>query len=237
MYCPEMNKSFLLLVLFIIACVKPLYATTGGPRFLTFLGQKDSSLYFIYEFHDESANLPELWEYNSSLDTLIINDNWLNYPGEAVSEGLKRMLLSKLKTNGLPVTDSIIFTFKDPIQVYYEEFNEYFNEFPVVVIWDSNEFQIIQCFENSSHPKVMTSGTFPTLGVSMAIIRYKGVCIETGYEKDTLLIRKIPSSDIAGKEIENNDHKVLIISLLILAVGLITFIFLNKEKHHNKKIS
>lgn len=225
-----------MLLLTIVSFSEVLYATVGGPQLLKFLGHKENSLYFIYEYHDERVNPPELWRYDISDDSLYISSDWINYPEESIDEALKR---NDLDMRQLPDTiaahGQIDFDYGHPVERYMESMDIFYDLYPVNVKWEDETFKIYQCYDRIERPKVHKAYTFQDLDISLAIIRYKGICFETGYLKDTLLIKSYQEDAFAEPQSEETDKDYqdqlpLIISLVFLSAVLMLIILFRKKR-------
>lgn len=234
---PWMSIRQLILLFTFIFFPGALYATVGGPQFLQILGYKENSLYFIYEYHDEGVNSPELWRYDLSGDSLYITSDWINYPDESIDKALKRHNLDMLRvpdTIAYAPDDHIRFIFGEPVEQYMESMDVYYDLYPVNVQWDDELYNIFQCYDRNEQPEVRTALTFKDLKISLAIIRYKGICFETGYLKDTLLIK--PSQENASVKPlpqatdANDDDQLPLIIVLVTLSALLMLIILFKAR-------
>lgn len=218
-------KIYTLLSVFIFFS-EAVYATVGGPQFLQFLGYKENNLYFIYEYHDEMVNAPELWRYEISADSLYVTKDWLDYPDESVNEALKRHDLEGLQIpDRVAAKNQLRFEFGEPVQRYMESMEMFYDLYPVNVKWGEEAYKLLQCYNKIDQPEINRTYSFPDLGISLAIIRYKGICFETGYLKDTLLIKSFQGDVNAeakpvAEERDDKDQLPFIIALVTLSTVL-----------------
>lgn len=225
----------MLLVTF-VSFLEASYATVGGPQLLTFLGHKENNLYFIYEYHDEMDNPPELWHYDISGDSLYINREWINYPDESIGEALNRHNLDVLKNNidTVAASHEVEFNFGEPVQRYMETMEVFYDLYPVRVQWGNEVYNIFQCYDRVEQPEIHRAYTLKDLKISIAIIRYKGVCFESGYLKDTLLVKPYQEGKSTDQEqkvagTDDEDQLPLIIALVALSAILMLIVLFRRK--------
>jgi hypothetical protein len=112
----------------------------------------------------------------------------------------------------------------------------FYDLYPVNVKWGDELYKIYQCYDRIKPPEVYSAYTFQDLEISVVIIRYKGICFETGYLKDTLLVKPYQEDAFVQPTPEATDtdeegQLPLIIALVTLSAVLMLIILIRKREN------
>lgn len=246
-----MTFKKLLLLEILLLFFTTAHSTVGGPQFLEYLGVKEDIHYFLYSNSDQMANPPELWMYDITEDKIRVNKTWIDYPDESINQALARKDLIALNfPDTISFDHSFIFEYADPEEVYLQSMDITFEQFPLKIIWNGQNYLLKQCFDTKPFPEVMETINLKNPLKSFSIVRYQGVCFETGYLRDTLLIQeisvldtlKVPDQEspimaqedgsisVRKQDVEiDRDSLYLVIALVILSSLMMIIIFIKKD--------
>jgi len=182
--------KYLLLIIIPLFCFGKSFATVGGPQELTTIGYTDSAVFFTKEYFDESARGAQLWIYNISTGLITVDDSWSFEETYRDTENIVKDMRAKYSINKMKKAfDEYSYNVNDidiialeTIQKF-DKYNEvYYESTRFVLKYNYYVISLEVC--DSGKPKIQHH--FTINDNHFAIVRYTGLCYETGYKTDTL---------------------------------------------------
>ncbi len=220
-----MKKLFFFVLVFLVGAFQASYSTVGGPEEIDVLGfdPSSSAIYFSYNYYNEGDQLPDLLEYSTKNRSLTIwrveRSDEVNYSDakdalENYFNRLKKTLkpLDPLKSNDVKV---LIEPIGRGEKKAAKDYSVPFWDYRVRIIRDNKEAnsKTFRVYHNKDGIKALNVFSTPDRLSSVAVIRYEGIWMETGYDMDHLLFApKELKSAVKNFDIFNlykNDAKMI----------------------------
>ncbi len=162
-------------------------ATVGGPQTLEMLGYdvSENSVLLLHHKNDAEGLPPQLWAFRlASGETEVLSDASKYFQNDqALTTGLKPLKNTQAITPKMLQTD-----WQTTIEVNDTLLQFEYTLYPAKVKLIDHEFDIVQCYKKDKAIEVAEQYHFEQSDLVFAIFRHFGVCFETGYFKDTLLV-------------------------------------------------
>lgn len=253
---------FLLLIFFGLFSTLQSQATVGGPQILQLLGfnESENSVLFLWNKQDAEGLPPRLWAFRLGSGEIEVVEDASKYhdnDGLPITTGLKA-----LKETDIISPSMIAVDWQTPIEVNDTLLQFEYTLFPAKVKVADHSFDIVQCFKKDKPIEVIEQYHLEQSDLVFAIFRYFGVCFETGYTKDTLLVSTMAAiEDLTEQETEevsdslseneadldsNNDENVdadnyspktdysLLWTLSLLILLAVVYLFLRLKSGRNR---
>ncbi|MEZ4887987.1 MAG: hypothetical protein R3E32_24880 [Chitinophagales bacterium] len=173
-------------------------ATVGGPQILEIIGfdAQQNSVVFVRHKNDAEGLPPQLWAYRLGLGEIeVMADATKYYNNGPITKGITP--LKKMDV----ITDKMLkVNWHPPVEVNDTILQFEYTLFPAKVQLADHQFDIVQCFKKDKPIEVAEQYYFEQSDLVFVIFRYLGVCFETGYMKDTLLVSTMSAIQNIEKE-------------------------------------
>lgn len=182
------------------------FATVGGPQILEILGfnKQENSVLFLQHKNDAEGLPPQLWAFRLGSGEIEVHEDASAYhdnDGQAITSALQPL------ENTEVITPSMLkVNWQTPVEVNDTVMQFEYTLYPAKVKVADHSFDIVQCFKKDKPIEVAEQYYLEQSDLVFTIFRYFGVCFETGYTKDTLLVSTMSAvKDLSKQEMDKTE--------------------------------
>ncbi|MFK7905909.1 MAG: hypothetical protein AB8B69_12325 [Chitinophagales bacterium] len=162
-------------------------ASVGGPQTLEMLGYdvSQNSVLLLRHKKDAEGLPPQLWAFRlASGETEVLSDASKYFQNDqSITTGLKSLKKTQVVTPKMLQT-----SWQTPIEGNDTIRQFEYTLYPAKVKLLDHQFDILQCYTKDKPIEVAEQYYFEQSDLVFSIFQHFGVCFETGYTKDTLLV-------------------------------------------------
>lgn len=202
---PSLFVSRLLCLLIGILFTLQNFATVGGPQTLEILGfnEQENSVLFLRHKNDAEGLPPQLWAFrlgSGEIEVMADASKYYDNDGQAITKELKTLEKTEVITPSMLNID-----WQTPIEVNDTVLQFEYTLYPAKVKVVDHTFDIVQCFKKDKPIEITEQYYFEQSDLVFVIFQHFGICLETGYTKDTLLVSTMSAVANFAKQEEAED--------------------------------